>query len=258
MGVRRYAAALAATVLSVVALAIPAHAQDAAQLRVCTPGDYPPYAVADGNGGYRGVDIELTRGLAEMIRRPVRFVPTTWASLKTDFAALHCDLAVGGISDSPARREYADFSVAYGTDGKAPITRAENADEYATIDRINRPEVRVIVNRGGTNETFARTHFPDAHLILWPDNITIFDQLTQGNADVFVTDAVEGRYRTRLHPGLVVLHPDHPFDSFDKIFLIRENDPLLAAEVNTWLTIQRLTGGIDRLFADWIGPHATA
>ncbi len=258
MASRRFAAALAAATVSLVAVAIPAHAEPAPELRVCTTGDYPPYTVADGEGEYRGIDIDLTRGLAALLQRPIHFLPTTWSTMKTDFAALNCDLAAGGISDSPARRAFADFSRTYGTDGKAPITRAEDADKYATIEQINRPEVRVIVNRGGTNEDFARRNFPDAQLTLWPDNVTIFDQITQGNADVFVTDSVEGRYRTRLHPGLVVLHPDRPFDSFGKVFLLRKNDPLLAAETDAWLTTQQVTGGIDTLFADWIGPNATA
>ncbi|RDI50806.1 transporter substrate-binding domain-containing protein [Nocardia mexicana] len=258
MRVRHIAAALAAGVISLVAAAVPASAQDPAALRVCTTGDYPPYSVSDGNGGFRGVDIDLARGLAEVLRRPIQFVPTTWAGLKTDFGALNCDVAVGGISDSPARRAFSEFSITYGTDGKAPITRTADADRYATIEQINRPEVRVIVNRGGTNEEFARKNFPDAQLTLWPDNVTIFDEIAAGRADVFATDSVEGRYRVRTHPDLTVLHPERPFDSFGKVFLLRKNDPLLAAEVNGWLAAQMATGAVDRLFDAWIGPNATA
>ncbi|MFJ1455142.1 transporter substrate-binding domain-containing protein [Nocardia sp. N2S4-5] len=257
MRVRHIAAGFAAALTAVLTVAVPAGAE-APALRVCTTGDYPPYSVSDGRGGFRGVDIDLARGLADAVRRPIEFVPTTWASLKTDFQPLNCDIAAGGISDSPARRAFSDFSIAYGTDGKAPITRAADAAAYATIEQINRPEVRVIVNRGGTNEEFARKNFPDARLTLWPDNVTLFDEIAQGRADVFVTDSVEGRYRVRTHPDLTVLHPERPFDSFGKVFLLRKNDPLLAAEVNAWLAAQGATGGVDRLFADWIGPGATA
>ncbi|WP_338762602.1 transporter substrate-binding domain-containing protein [Nocardia vulneris] len=251
--VARAGAVLAAGLL--VAPAVPAVAR-APELRVCTPGDYPPYATTEG--GYRGVDIDLARGFADAMRRPIEFVPLTWASLKTDFAALHCDIAVGGISDAPARRAFADFSITYGTDGKTPITRRGTETEYATIEQINRPGVRVIANRGGTNEEFARRHFPDAQLTLWPENRTIFDEIEQGRADVFVTDAVEGRYRVRQHPGLQVLHPDQPFDSFGKIMLVRKDDPCLGFALNAWLGAQIATGATDRLFAQWIGPDATA
>ncbi|MQY21004.1 transporter substrate-binding domain-containing protein [Nocardia macrotermitis] len=258
MRFRRSMIAAAVGVLALIPVTVPAAAQQPGALRVCTTGDYPPYSVRDEHGGYRGIDIDLIRGLGEILRVPVEFVPTTWSTMAADFGPENCDIAAGGISDTASRRAYADFSIDYGTDGKAPIVRAADAGRFATIEQINRPGVRVIVNPGGTNEMFARKHFPAAHLILWPDNMTMVDQLDQGRADVFVTDSVEGRYRVRQHPGLRVLHPDHPFDSSAKIFLLRRNAPLLAAEVNTWLTTQLATGGVNRAFDTWIGPHATA
>ncbi len=238
-------------------LIAPARAQDAPPLRVCTTGDYPPYSVAEGSG-YRGIDIDLVGDMADAVHRQVRFVPTTWAAMGDDFGSRACDLAVGGISDSAARGAYADFSLRYGTDGKTPIVRAADAGKYDTIEQIDQPQVRVIVNRGGTNEQFARTHFPHARLTVWPDNVTIFDQIGAGNADVFVTDSVEGRYRVRQHPDLRVLHPETPFDSFGKVFLLPKGDMVTAAMVNGWLASRLATGDIDRRFADWIGPRATA
>ncbi|MBF6192713.1 transporter substrate-binding domain-containing protein [Nocardia implantans] len=238
------------------AVAIPAAAQAPNALRACTPGDYPPYSLRDDAGEHRGVDVDLARGFAALLGRPIEFVPVTWATLKTDFAERDCDLAVGGISDLPSRRAFADFSITYGTDGKAPITHRANGAAYSTVAEINRPGVRVIANRGGTNEDFARKHFPDAQLTLWPDNLTIFGEIEQGRADVFVTDSVEGRYRVRQHPDLQVLHPEAPFDSFGKVLLVRKDDPVLAALLDAYLTTQLATGAVDRLFDQWIGPNA--
>lgn len=240
------------------AVAAPAAAQAPNALRACTPGDYPPYSIRDDAGEHRGVDVDLARGFAALLGRPIEFVPVTWATLKTDFAERNCDLAVGGISDLPSRRAFAEFSIAYGTDGKAPITHRANGAAYSTIAEINRPGVRVIANRGGTNEDFARKNFPDAQLTLWPDNLTIFGEIEQGRADVFVTDSVEGRYRVRQHPDLQVLHPEAPFDSFGKVLLVRKDDPVLAALLDAYLTTQLATGAVDRLFDQWIGPNAPA
>lgn len=249
------AGALAAALSMAVA---PAGAQEPAALRVCTTGDYPPYSESDGHGGYRGIDVDLVRDMADLMHRQVRFVPTSWSSMGADFGSRACDLAVGGISDASARRAFADFSVNYGTDGKTPIVRAADAGKYATVADIDRSDVRVIVNRGGTNEQFARAHFPHAQLTVWPDNVTIFDEISQGRADVFVTDSVEGRYRVRRHPDLRVLHPEAPFDSFGKVFLAAKNDPATLAMTDGWLAAQLATGGIERRFDTWIGPDATA
>ncbi|MGY2005492.1 transporter substrate-binding domain-containing protein [Nocardia gipuzkoensis] len=257
----RIGAVLLTAWTALVAAAVPAAAQSSQTsnvLRACTPGDYPPYSIRDDAGGYRGVDVDLARGFATLLGRPIEFVPVTWATLRTDFAERNCDLAVGGISDLPSRRAFADFSITYGTDGKAPITHRANGTAYATITEINRPGVRVIANRGGTNEEFARKNFPDAQLTLWPDNLTIFGEIEQGRADVFVTDSVEGRYRVRQHPDLQVLHPEAPFDSFGKVLLVRKDDPVLATALDAYLATQLATGAVDRLFDQWIGPAASS
>ncbi|MFI6365036.1 transporter substrate-binding domain-containing protein [Nocardia sp. NPDC050630] len=226
--------------------------QQSGVLRVCTTGDYPPYTLRDDDGTYRGVDITLATDLAATLRVVPQWIPTTWSTLTDDFLA-RCDIAVGGISDTPVRRIVADFSIPTSIDGKTPVVRRSDAADYATVDQINRPEVRVIVNRGGTNEAFARTNFPAAQLTIWPDNLTIYDQLEQHNADVFVTDSVEGRYRQRTHPTLQVLHPDTPFDSAPKAYLLPKGDTLFNTVVNTWLESEIRTGRSDQLLTDWIG-----
>lgn len=221
-------------------------------LRVCTTGDYPPYTLRAADGSYQGVDITLATDLAATLHAVPQWIPTTWAALADDFVA-HCDLAVGGISDTAERRRVADFSVPIATDGKTPVTRRGDGDAFSTIADINKPGVRVIVNPGGTNEKFARANFPDAQLIVWPDNLTIYDQLEQGNADVFVTDSVEGRYRRLTHPDLQVLHPDRPFDSATKAYLLPRGDLAFNAVVDAWLQTQISTGRSAQLLDNWIG-----
>ncbi|MFI9503399.1 transporter substrate-binding domain-containing protein [Nocardia sp. NPDC052566] len=225
--------------------------QQAGVLRVCTTGDYPPYTVRE-NDRYVGVDITLAADLAAALHVTPQWIPTTWGTLMDDFAA-QCDIGVGGISDTAARRRIADFSVPTSVDGKTPVTRRADGDAYSTVAQINQPGVRVIVNRGGTNEAFARANFPAAELTLWPDNMTIYDQIELGNADVFVTDSVEGRYRQRTHPTLQVLHPDQPFDSFTKAYLLPRGDALFNTVVNLWLETQIRSGRTEQLVREWIG-----
>ncbi|MEV0293720.1 transporter substrate-binding domain-containing protein [Nocardia sp. NPDC050710] len=220
-------------------------------LRVCTTGDYPPYTLRAEDGTYRGVDITLAGDLAAALHVVPQWIPTTWSALMDDFLA-RCDIAVGGISDTAARRRTADFSIPTSFDGKTPVTRRSDGDAYATVAQINQPHVRVIVNPGGTNEAFARTNFPDAQLTLWPDNLTIYDQLDLNNADVLVTDSVEGRYRQRTHPNLQVLHPNTPFDSAPKAYLLPRDDAMFASVVDLWLETEIRSGRADRLLADWI------
>ena len=126
------------------------------------------------------------------------------------------DIAASGISITPERQNKALFSLAYLRDGKTPIARCEHLARFQTLAQINQPDVRLIVNPGGTNERFARANAPLAQLTVYPDNVTIFDQIVSGAADLMMTDALEARLQQRIHPALCAVHPEAPFDHAEK------------------------------------------
>jgi cyclohexadienyl dehydratase len=223
-------------------------------LRVCTTGDYKPLTYRDpSTGQYRGIDIDMARDLGRHLHRPVRFVPTTWSTVVRSVTTWRtCDIAMGGISVTPARQAKADFTLPYLRVGKSPLTTRRNAARYRTVKDIDRKGVRLLVNPGGTNEAYDRRTFPKASLIVWPSNVTIFDRLLTGHGDVMVTDSVEARYEAKVHPGLVAVRPEHPFTSEEKAYLLPKGSPL-TRRVNTWLA-GALRDGTYRHYSEaWLG-----
>ncbi len=114
---------------------------------------------------------------------------------------------------------------------------APTQGKYQTIADIDRPGTRVIVNPGGTNERFARANIKNAEIRIYADNVTIFDEIAKGNADLMMTDSSETRYQQKLHPGvLCAVHPDKPFDFAEKAYWL-QRDAALKAFVDHWLHI---------------------
>ena len=220
-------------------------------LRVGSTGDYKPFTYRTANGGFIGLDIALATDLAASLGVKLRLVPTTWGALMGDLAADRFDLAMGGVSVSLERQKAAFFSMPYLRDGKTPIARCEDAARYQTLADIDRPEVRLVVNPGGTNERFARARAPHATLVVHADNVTIFDRIVAGQADVMITDAIEARLQQRLHPTLCAIHPDAPFDFSEKAVLL-PRDPALKAYVDQWLHQAIETGAFARANEQWL------
>ncbi len=210
-------------------------------LRVGSTGDYKPFSYRQAGGGFIGMDVELAGELARSLGVRLELVPTTWPTLMADLGADKFDLALSGVSVTAERQRQALFSVPYLHDGKTPITRCENVARYQALAQIDRPEVRLIVNPGGTNERFARARAPHARLIVYPDNVTIFGQLVSGAADLMMTDAIETRLQQGLHPQLCAVHPEAPFDMAEKAILL-PRDAALKTYVDRWLQ-QRLDDG---------------
>ncbi|MFE1174210.1 transporter substrate-binding domain-containing protein [Streptomyces sp. NPDC058773] len=222
-------------------------------LRVCTTGDYRPFSHRDpATGKYRGVDIEMAGDLAKSLDVRPRYVATTWADLVGDLSAGRCDIAMGGVSVTLPRARSVYFSEPTRTDGKTPIVRCTDKDRYRTPAQIDRPGTRVIVNPGGTNEEFARTHLHRAALTVHPDNTTVFDEIIAGRADVMMTDASETRYQAKIHPELCSLHPDKPFTFSEKAYALPRGDDEFKAYVDQWVHLATHDGTYRKYEEAWM------
>ncbi|KQV52213.1 gamma subclass chorismate mutase AroQ [Massilia sp. Root335] len=220
-------------------------------LRVGSTGDYKPFSYLQPGGEFIGMDVALAGELAQALGVRLQLVPTGWPTLMADLDADKFDLAMSGVSVTAERQRRALFSVPYLHDGKTPIARCENVARFQTLAQINQPDVRLIVNPGGTNERFARAWAPRAQLTVYPDNVTIFGRIVSGAADLMITDAVETRLQQRLHPQLCAVHPDAPFDQAEKAILL-PRDTALKAYVDRWLQHRLDNGDVSRSLDRWL------
>lgn len=222
------------------------------QLRVCSPGDYKPFSF-DNNGKFEGLDNDLINGLAKSLNANVTMVKTSWPTLMADFKSGKCDIAVGGISITLARQQQVLFSEPYFTNGKTPLVRCGDVQKYQTVDQINQPHVRIISNPGGSNENYARTVLSRAKLTMHPDNLTVFDEVANGNVDVFVHEAAEGIIKSQEYKGVLCsVNPDKPLKPELNGWMIADNDFRFKAYVDQFLRLEKLSGNLDKTINHWL------
>jgi cyclohexadienyl dehydratase len=222
-------------------------------LQVCTTGDYKPFTYRKAEAEtYEGIDIEMAKSLARAIGVQLLFVNTKWSELMTDFASGKCDIAMGGISITLERQKSAFFSGPYLVNGKAPIARCAEKAKFQSLADIDKPEVRVIVNPGGTNERFVRQNLKQAKIEVYPDNVTIFDQLLQGKADLMIAESIETKVQERLHPGLCSINPEHPLQYGEMGYLLPKGDIVFKDFVDQWLHLTKASGEFGRIYDQFV------
>jgi cyclohexadienyl dehydratase len=248
-------------VLAVLCFSASSHAQPPSRLdeiiqrgtlRVGMTGDYLPFTSLDkATHKFRGFDVDMAEALSKALGVKVDYVLTAWPQLTKDFEADRFDVAMGGISITLDRQKKGMFSTPIMREGKTPIARCADKGKYETIADIDKPGIHVIVNPGGTNERFARASIKNAEIKVYNDNVTIFDEIAKGDADLMMTDASETRYQQKLHPGvLCAVHPDKPFDFSEKAYWL-QRDVALKDFVDQWLHIATEDGSYRKIYAAW-------
>lgn len=222
-------------------------------LRVGTTGDFMPFSYQSDpqSSEYFGIDIELAKDLAKSLGVKLKLVKTSWPKLMSDLQSNKFDLCMSGVTIKLDRQSKALFSEPVLESGKAVITRDENVQKYQRLEDINKKEVKIIVNPGGTNEAFAKKHFPNAQIIENEDNLSIFQKIVDGHVDLMVTDAIETLVQEQIHPELEAVNPNKPFNFFEMAYLL-PRDFTFKAYVDQWLHLRKKEGVYDEIFENEI------
>ena len=219
-------------------------------LLVGTTGDYRPLSFREPETGlYWGFAIELAETMATRMGVAVEFVPTSWPTLTADVQAdpQLFDMAMGGITITETRCATMLMSEGYLTNGKTILCRTEDTLRFRSLEDIDRPEVRVMVNPGGLNEQFAHQHLTHATLIVHSNNEGIPSLIAEGGADVMITEITEAPYYVQTDPRLTAPLLDAPFTHGEIGVLMRQGQDDLLALINSLIRQMKSDGTLRQL-----------
>jgi cyclohexadienyl dehydratase len=251
-------AALIGTVLCssfvTVAVARPlADIKASGELLVGSTGDYKPMSYLNKETGkYEGFDAEMAESLAKYLGVKLKYVPTQWKTLQADTLADKFDVALCGITVTDARKAVMNMSDGYLTFGKTILTQKGKEGQFRSLADINKPNVRVMYNPGGTNEKFAKEQTPNAQLLMHEQNAEIPGLIGEGKADVMITETMEARRYVKDNAKLAAPLIDKPFTENHFGVLMKKDDPKLLEAVNAWMQQMKKSGTIDKLEAKYI------
>ena len=229
------------------------HLEDIAErgtIRIGTTGDYRPMSYFnDKTGEYEGIDAELSQIIADSLGVKIEYVPTTWPTLTADTLSGKFDIALCGISRNYNRAKIMAMSDGYGVGmfGKTILCRKKDAKKFKTLADINKPEVRVMINPGGTNEKFANANLKNSTLIVHNDNADIPNQIAAGNADIMITEIVEALSYIKMNPNLAAPLINEPFTRHSCGILMQKGDQEFLNYINFILAELRMEGILEKL-----------
>ncbi|HVG62393.1 MAG TPA: transporter substrate-binding domain-containing protein [Hyalangium sp.] len=243
----------------------PGHTPPLAELRAGTSGDYSPFS--DWKEQHpQGFSITLVESFAAAHRLQPSWVRFRWPELVQDLEAGKFDLAGSGITVGAERSVTGRFTVPVLRNGAVlllrrpswappPATGSPTTQESALAElrAIDRPELRVAVNRGGHLERVARSLFQQAQVQAIPDNAAVREALATGQVDAALTNNSEA---PRWAQGLTGLERLGPLTRDVVALYVHADNPQLAAQLDAWLIGQEQSGELGALRARYLGPGA--
>lgn len=211
--------------------------QRSGTLKVGVPGDYAPLAWQGSDGKLQGYDIDMANALGQALALKVEFVLTSWPTLSQDLAADKFDVAMGGVTATPQRAAQFGLTAPIVPNGKIAIANCRVSDKLAGLAQIDRPEVKLVVNPGGTNQSFVDSTIRQAHIICVKNNVDNLQALRDSTADVMITDLIEGDYYHNQEPGVLCMATQTPFagTASSKVYMVQKENQELLARINAWL-----------------------
>jgi polar amino acid transport system substrate-binding protein len=147
-------------------------------------GEEPGYIRDRNTGEWGGFYVEWGQEIAEILGVKVVPVETTWGNLAADFQANRIDLALG-LNPNPNRGLVVDYlSVPLFTDAWALVTR--KGFEVTNWNELDKPEVRLVVQSGGTMQVVAENLTPNATVIPVSERPLGILELQAGRADAMI------------------------------------------------------------------------
>ena len=219
-------------------------------IKIGTTGDYRPMSYFNSETGeYEGIDAELSKIIADSLGVKIEYIPTTWPTLTKDTLDGKFDIALCGISRNYNRAKIMAMSDGYGVGifGKTILCRKKDAKKFKTLADINKPEVRVMINPGGTNEKFANANLKKATLIVFNENAEIPHQISIGNADIMITETVEALNYIKLDKNLAAPLINEPFTRHSCGILMQKGDQEFLNYINFVLAELRMDGTLEKL-----------
>jgi ABC-type amino acid transport substrate-binding protein len=219
----------------------------------------PPFAYINKQNEWVGFSIDLARlvhkNIEKKLGKSIKFelkesIPATRIPLLTSMAV---DLIAGTMTDTRARRENVDFSLTFFATGAQFLVK-KGSPIKGVKDIAGK---RIGTQQGSTNERELRTRYPQAVLVVFPDQPSAFTALTQGKLDAYTNDGIQLwglKYKAPNPDEWEVVGELYTYDPYG--MAMRKNDSDFRHAVNVAL-MEALEGGdYFKIYDKWFGPKS--
>jgi len=218
-----------------------------------------PFAYINKQNEWVGFSIDLAglvhKNIEKKLGQSVKFelkesAPATRIPLLSSMAV---DLISGTMTDTRPRRENVDFSLTFFITGAQFIVK--KGSPIRGVQDVGGRRISSV--QGSTNERELRARYPQAILVIFPDQPAAFTAMTQGKVDAYTNDGIQLwglKYKAPNPDDWEVVGEMYTYEPYG--MAMRKNDSDFRHVVNVAL-MEAIEGGVYfKLYDKWFGPKS--
>ncbi len=214
-------------------------------------GEEPGFHKDIATGEWSGSQIDMARDIAQVLGCKLEVLETTYGNSVLDLQSNKIDLALA-LQATPARAMVIDFTrPIYYTQLVAVLRKGVDAKSWADIDK---PGMRIAVDRGSISETIAKHFAPQAQLISLQDRNASTMEVISGHADLLITSPLSAILAVKRNPQIGSIFTPQPPVRLGVYFGIRyETNQRWAQFLSAWGEYNQQVGQIRAWVMDGLG-----
>jgi len=220
-------------------------------LRVCSEPGFFPFEMQTHKGEWIGYDIDLIKMFAKSSGRKVSFVDVRFSDLIQALTQVRsCDVVASAMMINEERQKIVLFSRPTYETYYGALLRHEDIKKFTTAASLNKPEVRIAVQRGTQSAQYVSLNFSKAQIIVFDTNKQTVKAVLEHKADIFIDDSVFITMTVKRKSSLLAemdpqLFPDNDYSGMGIAF--RREDTALKAEFDTFFEKIQKNGELNKL-----------
>ena len=227
-------------------------------IKVAMTGDLPPFSFQDEYGNMQGTDVDSIRAIGEEQGFKVEFYKETWQNMFDSVETGKRDLAISGISYKDDRAVRYGLSTPYFFN-PATIIYLDGKFDIKGLDDIKGLKAGTL--EGSKEEDTLKAMGSSVELLSRPTAFLAYQDLVQGNTDVFLYDLPVIQYVVKGYPEHKVKivpyeAPDAP--SAQQVILMAKENTQLINTVNEGIAKLKAKGTFKEIEERWLGADTSA
>ena len=223
------------------------------ELAVGTSGTQPPMSATNKKGELIGMDVDMSRAMADALGVKLKFVQMPFAELLPALEAGKVDMVLSGMTITAERNKKFAFVGPYVVTGKGLLAVAERFAAMKEAKGLDTPEVTVAALKDSTSQKFAQTSISKAKLTLFGSYDEAIDLLLKKKIDVIVADFQFCALTAYRHQEKGLIAGQLPL-TFEPLGVAMTEDTLLINWVQNFMNLFQGSGELKKLSEKWLNP----